>query len=172
MIFRVSERKAEENDDFRSGRDDSVGSRLYISGNASVSLMTAIYCPAYTNSRVLTEFGNEDAIGWTEGKNLMKKVSILLFAFIFIIVSASPAVSRAATVYVSYLSLSPDPVYVVTGGAVYWEDGDDLGPYAISGGWGTFFTPGGVQFNVPPGSYAYTAESFYGGGAFGGTVIV
>ena len=103
----------------------------------------------------------------------MKKFSTLLFAcFVIMIASVFGPTAAAATVTVSYLNLSPDPVYILTGGTVYWQDGDDLGPYAITGGWGTFYTPGGIQFNVSPGSYAYSAESFYGGGPFDGTVIV
>jgi hypothetical protein len=105
--------------------------------------------------------------------NLMKKFAGLLFTYVVgTFVAGFSATSQAATVSVSYLSLSPDPVYVVTGGVVDWQDGDDLGPYAISGGWGTFFTPGGIRFNVPPGSYGYSAESAFGGGPFDGKVIV
>jgi hypothetical protein len=104
----------------------------------------------------------------------MKKFYAPLLASLALSLAAAfPSIVKAATVYVSYYQLSPDPVYINVGDVVYWDDGDDLGPYAITGGWGTIYTPSGIQFNVPPGSYGYSAESvLYGGGAWDGTVIV
>ena len=74
---------------------------------------------------------------------------------------------------VDYYSLSPSTVYIKTGDAVIWLDNDSIfGPFAITGGWGTLFTPDGIRFNVPPGTYNYTAESAFGGGGWNGSVVV
>lgn len=54
------------------------------------------------------------------------------------------------------LSFTPDPVSIVTGEAIEWQD-DGTGPYLIisdTGAWPTFQTPGGVLFDQP-GTYAY-----------------
>ena len=76
-------------------------------------------------------------------------------------------------VAVDYYSLSPNPVYIKTGDAVFWVDNDSMfAPFVITGGWGTVFTPYGIQFNVPPGTYNYTAESSFGGGGWSGSVVV
>lgn len=80
--------------------------------------------------------------------------------------------AMAATVGVGFFSLSPNPVSINAGDGVFWTDADeDFAPYAISGPWGTFATPGGIQFNTP-GTYQYTAQSAFGGGSWNGTVIV
>ena len=55
-------------------------------------------------------------------------------------------------------SFSPDPVYIVAGESVYWQD-DGSGPYQIisdTGAWATFSTStfGGVYF-TQPGTYPY-----------------
>jgi plastocyanin len=53
-------------------------------------------------------------------------------------------------------SFSPDPVYIVTGQAVYWID-DGSGPYTIfsrTSAWSPVTTPGGVLFSVA-GTYQY-----------------
>ncbi|HEX5399699.1 MAG TPA: Ig-like domain-containing protein [Verrucomicrobiae bacterium] len=53
-------------------------------------------------------------------------------------------------------SFSPDPVYIVTGQAVYWVD-DGSGPYTIfsrTSAWSPVTTPGGVLFSVA-GTYQY-----------------
>jgi len=53
-------------------------------------------------------------------------------------------------------SFSPDPVNIIAGGTVDWED-DGSGPYVIisdTGAWTPFLTPGGVLFNQP-GRYDY-----------------
>jgi hypothetical protein len=83
--------------------------------------------------------------------------------------------SGAATAYVgvSYFGLSPATVNIEEGDVVYWHDEDeDFAPYLISGDWGAFYTPNGILFNVPPGTYSYTAQSLYGGGSWGGSVVV
>jgi len=83
--------------------------------------------------------------------------------------------TSAATVHVSYFGLSLDPVNIKAGDAVYWDYddvNDDLGPYFVTGGWGTIMTPAGIQFNVPPGAYAYSVQSAFGGGSWNGTVNV
>jgi len=79
---------------------------------------------------------------------------------------------KAATVGVSYFDLSPNPVEIKTGEAVHWTETDpDFGPYIISGPWGNLATPAGIQFNSA-GTYSYSASSAFGGGSWGGTVIV
>ena len=103
----------------------------------------------------------------------MKKLSTLSLAglLMFLVV---PWRTGAADVYVyvGFDTLSPNPVYIKTGDAVYWLEGDpDFGPYLISGAWGNIFTPDGVRFNVGPGNYNYTAQSVFGGN-WGGTVVV
>jgi len=53
-------------------------------------------------------------------------------------------------------SLSPDPVTIVVGEAVLWQD-DGSGPYQIisaTGAWTTFSTPGGILFSQP-GTFSY-----------------
>src|SRR5437868_2416888 len=53
-------------------------------------------------------------------------------------------------------NLSPDPVHIVVGEVVFWQD-DGTGPYAIisdSGAWQPFYTPGGLFFNQT-GTYSY-----------------
>jgi plastocyanin len=53
-------------------------------------------------------------------------------------------------------SFSPDPVNIVVGEAVYWQD-DGSGPYQIisdSGAWAPFDTPGGIRF-TQTGNYSY-----------------
>jgi hypothetical protein len=65
-------------------------------------------------------------------------------------------------------SFSPDPVNIVVGEAVFWED-DGSGPYVIisaTGAWTPFLTPGGILF-TQPGTYDYYDDV----GDFG-TVIV
>lgn len=80
--------------------------------------------------------------------------------------------ARAATVGVGFFTLSPSTVNISEGEIVYWvEDDEDFGPYIISGPWGNFATPGGLQFNAA-GTYNYTASSAFGGGGWPGTVIV
>ena len=58
------------------------------------------------------------------------------------------------------LSFSPDPVYIVAGESVYWQD-DGSGPYYIesqTGSWPAFFDPGGVYF-TQPGTYPYQDDA-------------
>jgi hypothetical protein len=57
---------------------------------------------------------------------------------------------------VTFFSLSPNPVYIVTGEAVYWTDADGGGPYQIFGnaGWSTVTDGPGVQF-LSTGTYGY-----------------
>lgn len=82
------------------------------------------------------------------------------------------ATAATAFVGVSFLNLSPRTVNIKAGDAVFWTDEEeDLGPYAISGPWGTFIAPGGVQFPAQ-GTFQYTASSVFGGGPVPGTVIV
>ncbi len=53
-------------------------------------------------------------------------------------------------------SLSPDPVHIISGEAVYWQD-DGSGPYGIISDtslWQPFLTPGGIRFNQT-GTYSY-----------------
>lgn len=53
-------------------------------------------------------------------------------------------------------SFYPDPVYIVTGEAVYWID-DGSGPYTIfssTGAWSPVTTPGGILFSAA-GTYPY-----------------
>jgi hypothetical protein len=89
-----------------------------------------------------------------------------------VLVGFSTLTVTAADVGVSLFGLSPTTVTIVEGDTVSWYDEDeDFAPYLISGAWGSFYTPGGVQFNVA-GSYPYTAQSIYFGGSWGGTVNV
>jgi hypothetical protein len=82
------------------------------------------------------------------------------------------ATAATAFVDVSYLNLSPNPVNIEAGDAVYWTGDEDPDfPYIISGPWGNVITPGGVTFPVQ-GTYNYTASWTLGGGSFNGTVIV
>jgi hypothetical protein len=68
------------------------------------------------------------------------------------------ATAATAFVDVSYPNLSPNPVNIEAGDTVYWTGDEDPDfPYAISGPWGTVFTPGGVTFPVQ-GTYNYTAS--------------
>jgi len=95
----------------------------------------------------------------------------LLTGLLVLIATAFSLPATAATVVVSYYSLSPNPVSIKTGDVVYWVDGDDLGPYVITIGSLIFPTPDGVQFNAP-GTYSYSADSAYGGGPWSGSVVV
>lgn len=82
------------------------------------------------------------------------------------------ATAATVLVNVSLHNLSPNPVNIKVGDTVYWTGDEDPDfPYAISGPWGTVFTPGGVTAQAP-GSYPYTASWILGGGSFNGTVIV
>jgi len=68
-------------------------------------------------------------------------------------------------------SLSPDPVFIVTGEVVYWDDGGG-GPYFISSlsGPASFSTTtggGGIEFTIP-GHYDYQDDAFN----FGSIVVV
>jgi hypothetical protein len=90
----------------------------------------------------------------------------------FFVATTFPSQASDVTVGVGYFSLSPNPVYIKTGDTVYWDDADeDFAPYIITGNWGSFYTPGGVQF-IGAGTYSYTARSSFGGGSYGGTVYV
>jgi plastocyanin len=101
-------------------------------------------------------------------KNTIRSLAALLMIFV-----SWRADATDYYVDVDYYSLSPSTVYIKTGDAVIWVDNDSpLGPFGITGGWGTFFTPNGLQFNVPPGTYNYTAESGFGGGGWNGSVVV
>jgi len=54
------------------------------------------------------------------------------------------------------VTFSPDPVYIVTGQAVYWVD-DGTGPYTIfssTSAWSPVTTPGGILFSAA-GTYPY-----------------
>lgn len=103
----------------------------------------------------------------------MKKYSILSLAAVLTIAASLPVAAVEHDVTVDYFSLSPNPVYIKTGDVVYWvEDSSSfLGPYIITGPWGYDVAPYGIKFNVP-GTYSYTAESAWGGGGWGGTVVV
>jgi len=62
-----------------------------------------------------------------------------------------------ALVSVTAFSLSPNPVNIVTGEAVYWTDSDGGGPYGIYSSTGQFNTEtdgAGILFNQP-GTYGY-----------------
>src|SRR5882757_2275254 len=103
--------------------------------------------------------------------NFFSGLSLGGLVMFMVAVFSTPA--TAATVYVSYFGLSENPVNIKTGDVVYWAEGDpDFGPYSITGGWGTIFTPGGIRFNVAPGAYSYSVSSAFGGGSWGGTVNV
>ncbi|HEV2209698.1 MAG TPA: Ig-like domain-containing protein [Verrucomicrobiae bacterium] len=68
-----------------------------------------------------------------------------------------PIAARAdVLVYVTMFSLSPDPVTISVGQAVFWTDGDGGGPYGIYGidGWSTQTDSYGIQFNQA-GTYSY-----------------
>jgi hypothetical protein len=98
--------------------------------------------------------------------------AVIAKSFITVLTLAWTFVSTAATVGVSFFGLSPNPVNIKEGDVVYWYDEDeDFGPYVISGAWGSFATPDGVQFNTT-GTFNYTAQSAFGGGSWGGTVNV
>jgi hypothetical protein len=84
---------------------------------------------------------------------------------------SAPLFTTAATVKVGNLSVSPDPVAIKVGQAVAWEDNDALGPYVITGPWGSFNTPDGIQFDSV-GTYPYTVQSIAGGATWGGSVHV
>jgi len=104
----------------------------------------------------------------------VKRPLIFSLAAVFMLCIGALRTS-AANVYVNvdYYSLSPNPVHIKPGDAVYWLDNDSfLGPFLITGGWGTVVTPYGIKFDVSPGNYEYTAESAWGGGAWSGMVVV
>jgi len=104
----------------------------------------------------------------------VKKILILLLAVVLMLFAFSPrSIAEVFYVNVDYFSLSPEPVRIKTGDAVYWvEDMNSvLGPYIITGDWGYDFAPYGIRFNLP-GIYSYTAESAWGGGSWSGTVVV
>jgi len=102
---------------------------------------------------------------------MLKGVGAISFRKVLCLVLLSASNAVAATVGVGLFQLSPDPVYIKAGQAVYWEEADsDFAPYAISGAWGSFIVPNGIQFQSP-GTYPYTAQSIYGGN-WGGTVVV
>lgn len=59
---------------------------------------------------------------------------------------------------VSIDGLSPDPVNIVTGEAVFWTDADGGGPYNIFGsGWSTVTDGFGIQF-IQAGQYLYSDD--------------
>jgi len=75
---------------------------------------------------------------------------ILTVTSIACLTCISTSVARADVVVTDDgFSLSPDPVNIVVGEVVYWQD-DGSGPYAITsdtGDWQPFLTPGGLLFN-------------------------
>lgn len=80
----------------------------------------------------------------------------------------------AATVYVSYFGLSPDPVNVKVCEKLIWRDADPydvFAPYWITLGLGGAYTPCYTQFSAP-GTFYYTAQSWYNDVTWGGTIIV
>jgi hypothetical protein len=79
--------------------------------------------------------------------------------------------ATAATVRVGFFELSPNPVYITAGDAVYWEEDDeDFGPYIISVPSGDYVIPVGFQFPAP-GTYTYSVSSVFGG-SWNGSVVV
>ena len=102
----------------------------------------------------------------------MKKTSLL--SLLMILTGFGPLRASAATVYVSYYGLSPNPVNVKVGETVAWVDADPddfFAPYMITFPTLYGFTPCWTQF-ATPGTRRYTAESAYGGGTWSGTVNV
>src|SRR5437016_656087 len=58
------------------------------------------------------------------------------------------------------LGFSPDPVSIIVGDSVLWQD-DGSGPYQIvsdTGAWAPFNTPGGIVF-TQPGTYRYRDDA-------------
>jgi len=94
-------------------------------------------------------------------------------SFVCLLILLGVLTTKAATVVVnvSFFNLSPNPVNIQVNDAVYWIGDDDDFPYIISGPWGDFATPGGIQF-LAQGKYDYTASWVLGGGSWGGTVNV
>ena len=86
----------------------------------------------------------------------MQRGREIIGAFTSLLLVLCPAPVKA-DVIVSvglFSGLSPDPVNIVVGEAVFWIDGDGFGPYSIFGFGPPFDTPGGIQF-LQPGSYQY-----------------
>jgi len=80
--------------------------------------------------------------------------------FLIISLFAASGTAQAqpyVTVTDNGFSFTPDPVYIVVGMAVYWVD-DGTGPYYITGAWGTYPTPFGIQF-LATGTYDYYDDS-------------
>jgi hypothetical protein len=82
--------------------------------------------------------------------------AIRSLAFGIFICAVNAQAQPQVTVTDNGFSFSPDPVYIVAGEVVYWQD-DGTGPYYIestTGSWPAFFDPGGVYF-TQPGTYNY-----------------
>jgi hypothetical protein len=112
---------------------------------------------------------------WGQGRDhsVKKHFALSLVGSLILLVVSFAANAADYFVSVDYFSLSPDPVTIKKGDAVYWDDNDSFfGPFLITGDWGTISTGQGIRFNVDPGNYGYSAESVYGGGSWSGTVIV
>ena len=81
------------------------------------------------------------------------------FARIFALLAAFVALHVRAdvVVQVTLFSLSPNPVNITTGEAVFWTDADGGGPYGIyanNGAWSTSTDSSGIRF-LQPGTYYY-----------------
>jgi hypothetical protein len=79
-------------------------------------------------------------------------------AFGIFIFAVKAQAQPVVTVTLNGFGFSQDPVYIVAGEGVYWQD-DGSGPYYITsdsnpGAWQSFPTPGGLYF-PQPGPYPY-----------------
>jgi hypothetical protein len=80
----------------------------------------------------------------------------LFWIFSLLAIASTLRAQPYVTVTDNGFTLSPDPVSIVTGQAVYWVD-DGSGPYMIfstSSAWSPVTTPGGILFNAA-GTYPY-----------------
>jgi hypothetical protein len=88
------------------------------------------------------------------GKGMFRRNQLLILG---LLIALSRVYARAdVTVVVTLSSLSPNPVNISTGEAVFWTDGDGGGPYGIyfNGGGSTETDGSGFSFSQP-GSYGY-----------------
>jgi hypothetical protein len=94
-------------------------------------------------------------------QGVCRKYSLLVLSLLFAAVGALRAEAQVQVTITSSAPPDPDPVYIATGDAVFWIDGDGLGPYGIyasDGSWNTVTGGSAVQFNAP-GTYTYTTDA-------------
>jgi hypothetical protein len=111
------------------------------------------------NGEFLTKKMMENFVEICYKANSMKPIQSRNYLPVFTLLLAFVALAAQADILVrvTLLSLSPNPVYITTGEAVFWTDADGGGPYGIyasNGSWSTTTDSSGIQF-LQPGTYPY-----------------